>query len=73
MATTHSCAECAKHPTMHPQVAVCGVPIDEPLAPLIDMLWTLGIDTSESCQDGNDDHGLGRRDQTCTAYICFTT
>ncbi|WP_156401750.1 hypothetical protein [Agromyces sp. Soil535] len=41
----------------HPQVELYGIEVDEGLAPLLDVLWRLGLDTQYSCQ-GHPDHYL---------------
>ena len=44
------CEHCSSVHQTHPTVNVRGVPIDEKLAPLINTLWSLGIRTTETCQ-----------------------
>jgi hypothetical protein len=37
----------------HPTVDIDDTPIDEDIAPLIQLLWDLDLDTTNSCQDNN--------------------
>ena len=46
------CCECEHgHEQRHPTVDLRGVQIDERLAPLINIIWNLGIRTDECCQE----------------------
>ena len=57
MNAVNTCPGCVADPHReHPHVYVAGVPIDKELAPLIGMLWALGIGTSESCQADHADY-----------------
>jgi hypothetical protein len=40
----------------HPTVLVDGVAIDVEIAPLVEAIWNLDIETLNSCQDNGDNH-----------------
>lgn len=50
------CEHC-KEIQSHPTTTVRGVEIDEKLAPLMNILWSIGIRTTDSCQE-IDNHPL---------------
>lgn len=45
------CQFCTPEARKHQTVNVRGIPIDERLAPLINTLWSIGIRTTDSCQE----------------------
>ena len=45
------CDTCGRTMNYHPHVIIDGIEIDEEIAPLIELIWNLGLRTSNSCQD----------------------
>lgn len=51
--------------TEHSQIEIDGISVDEGMSVLLQLVWSRGMVTSESCQGG------GITDKTAAAYILF--